>query len=201
MPTTASNLGCECKKVERGQTQLRVDDLHFYLYERTLHPELFQINKIARLQQRRYSAEIWALGLAHLVTFQFENGFVTELVSPHNEILPKGGLSTSFRFRGERDHTQTLNNGLTYILSSQVERLTPQVFPSTHRDLVRHAQRKGLFVTFPDLEIDGVAPFTYVDYEARDHEFHVYAYHSFPDDLTILKTQSIFELQPERRTR
>jgi len=187
--------------VERGQTQLRVDDLHFYLYERTLHPELFQIQKVARVQQRRYSAEIWALGLAHLVTLQTEKGYVTELISPHTEILPKAGLATSFRFRGERDHSQTLQTGVTYILSSQVERLAPQVFPSTHRDLARHGQRKGIFVAFEELDVDGIAPFTYMDFEARDHEFHVYAFHSFPDDLTILKTQSIFELEPERRER
>ncbi len=185
--------------MERGQTQLRVDDLHFYLYERTLHPELFQIHKIARIQQRRYSAEIWALGLAHLVTIQFEKGYVTELVSPHTDLLPKAGLATSFRFRGERDHMQTLPSGLTYILSSQVERLAAQVFPSTHADLLRHAQRKGILVNFEEYESDGMAPFTYVDYESRDHEFHVYAFHSFPDDLTILKTQSIFELAPEKR--
>lgn len=186
--------------MESEKTQLRVDDLYFFLYERTLHPELFQIYKIARVQQRRYSAELWVLPLGHLVTIQFEKGFVSELISPANDLLPKSGLSTSFRFRGERDHTQTLGNGLTYILSSQVERLTPQVFPSTHTDLAKHAQRKGMLVTFDDMESDGLAPFSYVDFEARDHEFHVYAFHSFPDDLSILKTQSIFELEPEKRS-
>lgn len=136
----------------------------------------------------------------HLVTIQFGKGYVTELISPANDLYPKSGLSTGFRFRGERDHTQTLSNGLTYILSSQVERLTPQVFPSTHIDLAKHAQRKGMLVTFDEADSEGLAPFSYVDFEARDHEFHVYAFHSFPDDLSILKTQSIFELEPEKRS-
>lgn len=185
--------------MERGQLKNRVDDLHLYLYERALHPELFEIHRVARVQQRRYQAEIWLLNLSHVVTFQTLKGHVTELVFPPGELLPKAGLATSFRFRGERDHHQTLATGVTYILSTQVERMTTQVFPSSYRELARHAQRKGLSA-FPNGEedVENGSPFSYVDFEPRDHEFHVYAFHVFPSDLTILKTQSIFELEPER---
>lgn len=187
------------RDVERGQIRQRVDDLQFYLYERALHPELFQICAVRRFEQRRYQAEVWLLQLAHVVTLQTPNGQATELVASETDLLPKTGLATSFRFRGERDQVQALDNGITHILSSQVERMSPQVFPSSHRELARHAQRKGLYVPFEEWEADGMAPFSYVDFEARDHEFHVYAFHVFPDDLTILKTQSIFEIAIEKR--
>ena len=39
-----------------------------------------------------------------------------------------------------------------------------------------------------------LVPFTYIDHEARDREFHVHAFHAFPQDRTLVKTQSIFEL-------
>ncbi len=39
-----------------------------------------------------------------------------------------------------------------------------------------------------------LAPFSFVDFDARDHEFHVHAFHAFPEELTLLKTQSIFEI-------
>ncbi len=187
--------------MERGQIRQRVDDLHFYLYERSLHPELFQISKVKRVEQRRYQAEIWILQLAHVVTVQTAQGQVTELIAPEGDLLPKNGLTTTFRFRGERDHFETMDCGLKYILSSQVERMTPQVFPSTHRELYRHAQRKGLCVSFDEWEAGGIVPFSHLDFEARDNEFHVYAFHAFPDDLTLLKTQSIFELSDTSRDR
>ena len=41
----------------------------------------------------------------------------------------------------------------------------------------------------------GLTPFTFIDYEAKPTELHVFAFHAFPDDLTIVKTQSIFELK------
>jgi len=188
-------------QVERNPpTKQRVDDLHFFLFERTLHPELFEIATVKRVEQRRYQAEIWILQCAHAVTVHTARGAVMELIAPEMQILPKTGLATSFRFRGERDHVQALDSGMRYILSSQVERMTPQVFPSTFRELHRHAQRKGFFVEFGE-PIDGMTAFSFVDFEARDHEFHVYAFHAFPSDLTLLKTQSILELGPEPRDR
>ena len=180
--------------VERELIKQRVEDLHFHLYGRSLHPELFQISKVKRIEQRKYLAEIWVLPLAHVVTVQTATGQVTELIAPEGDLLPKTGLVTSFRFRGERDNFHTFDSGLRHILSSQVERMTPQVFPSTHRELYRHAMRKGLCVAFDEWTTDGIVPFSHLDFEARDSEFHIYAFHAFPDDLTLLKTQSIFEI-------
>jgi hypothetical protein len=185
--------------VELGQTKQRIDDLHFYLYQRALHPELFHIHQVQHVDQRRYHAEIWIVGLAHVVTIQYGKNFVTELIADESDVLPKAALATSFRFRGERDHCQNFPEGLRYMLSSQVEKMSANLFPSSHRDLLRYAQKRGMFVKFNEWEQDGLAPFTFIDYEAREREFHVHAYHAFPEDLTLLKTQSIFELGPAGR--
>jgi hypothetical protein len=179
--------------VERGRIKQRVEDLQLCLYQRAIHPELFQIHRVKRVEQSRYTAELWVVGLAHVITVQAGNQILTELISEENELLPKVGLAASFRFRGERDHAQSFE-GMKYILSTQVERLTPQLFPATHRDYVHYAQNRGLFVSFDDLSQGGLSPFSFVDFDARDHEFHVHAFHAFPEELTLLKTQSIFEI-------
>lgn len=180
--------------MERGRTRQRVDELHFSLYQRAIHPELFRIHRVKRVEQARYYAEIWVVGLAHVVTLQYGDQILTELITDDTDLLPKAGLATSFRFRGERDHTQSFGNGMRYILSTQVERMTPQLFPATHRDYVHYAQSRGMYVPFDEWTHEGLAPFSFVDYDARDHEFHVHAFHAFPEDLTLLKTQSIFEI-------
>lgn len=180
--------------MERGQTKQRVEELLFCLYQRPIHPELFHIHSVKRLRQSRYTAEIWVIGLGHVVIVQTGKQILTELVCEENELLPKGGLATSFRFRGERDHAQSFNDGLKYILSTQVERMTPQLFPATHRDYVHYAKNRGLFVSFDDWNHDGLAPFTFIDFDARDHELHIHAFHAFPEEQTLLKTQSIFEI-------
>ena len=181
----------------QGQVIQRVDDLQFYLFERALHPELFRIDQVKRVQHRRYVAEIWIVGLSHVVTVHFGKQCLTELLTDETENLPKNGLATSFPFRGERDHFQAFGD-MRYILSTQVERMSPNVFPSSHRDLMGYAQKRGLFVSFDEGDGDGLAPFTFIDLEAREREFHVHAFHAFPEAATLLKTQSIFEVGPAR---
>jgi len=180
--------------VERGQTKQRVEELHFCLYQRAIHPELFRIQRVQRVEQRRYQAEIWVVGLAHVVTVQYGKSILTELITEGNDLLPKVGLATSFRFRGERDHSQSFSDGAKYILSTQVERMTPQLFPATHRDYLHYARNRGLLVEFDEWTHDGLVPFTFIDFDARDSEFHVHAFHIFPEEMTLLKTQSIFEI-------
>ncbi len=184
--------------MERGQTRQRVDDLHFCLYQRAIHPEFFGIHQVKRIQQRKYSAEIWVIGLSHVVSLQHEDSVLTELITDDNDSLPKVGLATSFRFRGERDHTQSFSQGGRYLLSTQVERMTPQLFPATHRDYLHYGRNRGIFVQFEHWAHDGMVPFTFIDYDARDSEFHVHAFHVFPEEMTLLKTQSIFEINARR---
>jgi Protein of unknown function DUF2617 len=185
--------------VEVGQTQQSVEELHFSLYQRALHPELFKIDQVKRIEHRLYNVEIWITGLAHVVTVQFADQYLCEMIAPPSDLFPRVGLAHSFRFRGERDHMQTFPGGLRYILSTQVERMTPNLFPSTHRDLMRYSERRGMSVLFDENGHDDLVPLTLVDFEAREREFHVHAFHVFPAERTILKTQSIFEREIEPR--
>jgi hypothetical protein len=184
--------------VEQGQVIQKVDDLQFYLYQRPLHPELFKINQVKRIEHRRYTAEIWIVGLSHVVTVHHGRECLTELITDETEALPKGGLAATFPFRGERDHMQSFGDELRYILSSQVERMTANLFPSSYRDLIKYAEKRGLFEVFGEWESDGMAPFTFIDFEARERELHIHAFHAFPGSTTLLKTQSIFEVGPAR---
>ena len=61
-------------------------------------------------------------------------------------------------------------------------------------DLLRHAAKRGQFHVFEQWAESDLAPFSYIDHEARDSEFHVHAFHAFPAERTLVKTQSIFEL-------
>lgn len=180
--------------VEKGQIKTRVEGLLFCLYHRAIHPELFDIRRVKRLNLARYQAEVWVCGLAHVITVKAGNQIVTELIAEEQGLLPKAGLVTSFRFRGERDHAQNFNDGFKYILSTQVEKMSPHLFPATHRDYVHYAQNRGIFLSFDEWAHDGLAPFSFVDFDARDHELHIHAFHAFPEEQTLLKTQSIFEI-------
>lgn len=181
--------------MELGQSLQRVTDSKFVLYKRPLHPELFHIHESRHLERPSYQADIWVMGLSHVVTLQSAGRCVTEATTDDVEVLPQNGLVMSFQFRGERDHLEDFDDGMRYILSSQVERMNQNLFHASHRDLLRYASNRGVLVSFDDwAEEAELAPFTFIDYEARNRELHVQAFHVFPADYTILKTQSIVEV-------
>jgi hypothetical protein len=195
--------------VELGHTLQRVTDLKFVLYRRPLHPELFHIHQSRHLERFAYQADIWIMGLSHVVSVQSAGRCVTEVTADDIEVLPQNGMVTSFQFRGERDHLETFDDGMRFILSTQVERMSQNLFHASHRDLLNYASTRGMLVRFDDwAESGALIPFTFVDFEARDKELHIQAFHAFPADYTILKTQSIIEVgakpqpkpRPQKRT-
>jgi hypothetical protein len=176
--------------------QQRSTDLSFFLYRRALHPELFHKYLESQIQQQLYTADIWITGLGHVVTFQVNGTIVTELTHPASDLLTDRNLVTQFRYRGERDFQYRFDDDLRYIFSSQVEEMSEHIFRTTYRDLARNAANRGLFVPYRHWAVCGLEPFSYIDYETRQREFHIDAFHVFPGEWRILRTQAIFELPP-----
>ena len=57
------------------------------------------------------------------------------------------------------------------------------------------ARNRGVFVKFPELEVGKLQPFCYVDFEARRTELHIHTFAAYPDQVTMIKTQSLFDFQ------
>ncbi len=180
--------------VELGQTASQAVDLHLVLFERTLHPELFQHFGDYRVAQGRYHADIWIVGLSHVVTVTSGQHCLTEYLGRESELLPTRGVLTRFRLKGERDHERRIGDGWGYMVSTQVETMDEALYKSVHHDLLRHTEKRGWFHAYEAWSEGELTPFSYLDHEARDREFHVHAFHAFPRERTIVKTQSIIEL-------
>ncbi len=169
-------------------------DLHLFLFDRPLHPELFHHYADYRVSQGDYHAEIWVTGLSHVVSLTRGHRTVTELVARESESLPTRGVLSRFRLKGERDLEKKSADGWLYMVSSQVETMDEALYKSVHFDLLRHATRRGWVHTYDEWADSEMVPFTHIDTEARDREFHVHAFHALPQEHTLVKTQSIIEL-------
>ena len=180
--------------MESPKSHLAVNELNFSLFQRPLHPELFSIFARRHVRTERYETSIWVTGGSHVITLSDGDICLTELISIPGQPLPKRGLIERFQFRGQRTHKCTLSRGLSYMTDFQVEKMSPNLYRQSHYDLERFARNRGIFVPFPKLAISGLEPFSYIDFEARRDELHIHAFHAFPDQVTIIKTQSLFDL-------
>jgi hypothetical protein len=181
--------------MESPQINAAVEELTFSLFQRPLHPELFQIYAKRRLRTDKYEADIWVTGCTHVVAVYSGNLCLSEVVSIPGQMLPQRGLIERFQFRGPRSHKCTLSRGISYMTDFQVEKMSPNLYRQSHIDLERFARNRGMFVKFPDLEVGGLQPFCYIDFEARGAELHIHAFSAYPDQVTIIKTQSLFDFQ------
>ncbi len=182
------------KKMELGSALQQAVDLNLFVFDRPLHPELFRHVADYQVQQGRYRAQISIIGLGHIVTVTCADTSVTELIAGDNDLLPSRGVITRFRLKGERDLERRTPEGWNYLISTQVETMDDALYKSVHHDLVRHAQKRGWYHAFEQWSDGDMAPFSYLDHEARDREFHVHAFHAFPQERTLVKTQTIFEM-------
>jgi hypothetical protein len=176
-----------------GQKQ-HVAALRFYLYDRPVHPELFDIYHDHQVAMKGYEAQIWVTGCTHAIGFFHERNSLLEITSDAENILPQRGRLLDMPFRGEKQHECTAVDGVRYMMNFQVESMSPGVYSKMHHELAKLGAQRGLFVPFPTWRSRALTPFTYIDYDARANELHVFAFHAFPEDLTMVKTQSIFGL-------
>jgi len=179
---------------ELGNPALQTADLHLYVFDRALHPELFQHYADYRVAQGGYHADIWVVGLGHVLTLTSGEHCLTELLAPESDVLPTRGVLTRFRLKGERDYERKTAAGWNYMVSTQVEMMDEALYKSVHFDLLRHTEKRGWFHSYDAWSDGELAPFSYIDYEARDREFHVHVFHAVPRERTLIKTQSIIEL-------
>ncbi len=182
--------------IQVGIPPVQAADLHLFAFDRPLHPELFRHYADYRVQQGRYHADIWVVGLSHVVTVTCGSQSLAELLAPDSELLPTRGVVSRFRLKGERDHERRTAEGWGYMVSTQIETMDEALYKSVHLDLLRHTERRGWFCGYEQWSDGELAPFTYIDHEARDAEFHVHAFHAYPHERTLVKTQSIIELPP-----
>ena len=181
--------------MESPQINIDIEELAFSLFQRPLHPELFQIYAKRQLKTDKYEADIWVTGCTHVVSVYAGNVSLSEVISSPGQMLPQRGLIERFQFQGPRSHKCTLSRGVSYMTDFQVEKMSRNLYRQSHLDLERFARNRGMFVKFPASETGGLQPFCYIDFEARQAELHIHTFAAYPDQVTMVKTQSLFDFQ------
>jgi hypothetical protein len=181
--------------MELPQINIAIEELTFSLFQRPLHPELFQIYAKRQLRTGKYEADIWVTGCTHVISVCAGDVYLSEVISSPGQMLPRRGLIERFQFHGPRSHKCTLSRGVSYMTDFQIEKMSPNLYRQSHIDLEGFARSRGVFVKFPGLEIGGLQPFCYIDFEARQAELHIHTFAAYPDQVTMIKTQSLFDFQ------
>ena len=174
-------------------TRPKVAELTFQVYGRSLHPELFQIHQTRELE-RGYRAKIEITSAGHVITWRYEGLTLTEVAASAQHPLPQKRRLMSYGLRGERTDRIECRGGVTYEVGFQLETVDPSVFWIFQEELANDGERHGLLHRFDASERMCLGALSYVNVETRNRSMLVQAFHTFPDDCAIVKSQSMFRL-------
>jgi hypothetical protein len=96
-------------------------------------------------------------------------------------------------------HTEQIEcrGGVVYQTSFQLEPADSAMFWMFQQHLACESERRGLLHTFDSSGRLAMGAMSYVNIETRSRSVLVQAFHTFPDDLAIIKSQSLFRV-PDR---
>jgi hypothetical protein len=171
----------------------KVADLVFRLYDRPLHPELFDVllAKAVRRDGYTFTARLTATG--HVLGWTDGRVHIEEVTATADMDLPATGKRLGHRFEASRTARCAFPGGVRYQVSSQLETLHPEQFAHVHEELALDGARKGLAFHCRSENRLSLSPLGVVIATAVPSGLSVTAYHTFPDEFSLIKTQSLIE--------
>ncbi len=172
----------------------KVAELVFQVYGRALHPELFEIHESRAFQRGDYSVKLDVTGAGHVITWKYQGLTLTEVAAEAKQPLPQKRRLMNYKLRGERHDRLECRGGVTYQTSFQLETVEPEIFWAFQQELTRDASHRGLLYSFNAKGRMALGALSFLGIESRNRSLSIQAFHTFPDDYAIVKSQSLFEL-------
>jgi len=172
----------------------KVAELVFQLYGRPLHPELFQVCQTQCVQRGEYEAKVEITSAGHVITWRHAGLTLTEVATSAHHPLPERRRLMSYKLKGQRSDRVECRGNITYQMSFQLEPVEPEVFWTFQQELAHDGQRQGMLHRFDSSGRMALGAISYINFEARNRSLLVQAFHTFPDDYAIVKSQSLFQL-------
>lgn len=171
-----------------------VSELNLAVLGRSVHPELLAIHERTSVVQEGFRATLAICDAGHLLELRTPNHTVCEIVGPKGQTLPHRQRLFDKKLRGSRDEVLVLPGGVGYQLSFQVERLDPEVYLHLHEEFSIDCRKATLGRMFDPPNRLAPAAISYLQVDLFPRSLLVHAFHTFPENCAVVKTQTLIEL-------
>jgi hypothetical protein len=171
----------------------KIAELSFQLYGRPLHPELFEVFASRSVSRGDYEATIQITNAGHVVAWRYGGLTLTEVACSAHHPLPQKRRLLHYKLKGSRSDKMQCRGGARYQMSFELETVEPAVFWTYQHELTADGVRQGMIHRFDSSGRMALGALSYVNVETRNRSVLIQAFHTFPDDYAIVKSQSLFE--------
>ena len=170
----------------------KIAELMFQVYGRPLHPELFEIFSTRCVSRGDYEATIHITSAGHVVAWRYRGLTLTEVACSGSHPLPQKRRLLHYRLKGQRSDELECRGGVRYEMNFLLEPVRPEFFWTFQQELSVDGVRQGMLHRFDSSGRMALGALSYVNVEARNRSLRIQAFHTFPDDYAIVKSQSLF---------
>ncbi len=170
-----------------------VADMVLRVYERSVHPELFESIRCHKVSVGNHQASLRLGTAGHLLEFRTESSVITEVAVSRRCALPVNLKMIDRRLIGYRTHLIDGTN-VRYHCSYQLESVPLDVYLQVHRELELDARRATLAVVIPGSGPCSPDCISMLKCDVMKEGLVVHAFHTFPDNAAVLRIQTLFEL-------
>lgn len=172
----------------------KVAQLTFQFFNRSLHPELFQVAKSHRIERDSFTALIDITHDGHVIRFSSGSTLLTEVAASVHQPLPKSRRLLLNPLSEKCAQTIECRGGITYKYEHELERVKPELFWLIQQQLGESAKSHELIQVFDSSGRMAIGGMSFIHVETRSHSLRIQAIHTFPDDLALVKIQSTYSL-------
>lgn len=168
-------------------------DMILRTFERPIHPELFESSAQCSIAFGGHRARLRIGRTGHLLEFQSDETVVTEVAATKQEELPVNLKMIERRLIGYRTHMLDLPT-VRYHCSYQLEHVPLDVYLQLHREFETDARNATLSLVLPGSSPQSPECISLLKCDVLREGLVVHAFHTFPDNAAVLRTQTLFEL-------
>lgn len=171
-----------------------VSELNLAILGRSVHPELLVVYERTSVVRDHFQLHLAICEAGHLLELRTPQQTLCEIVAPKGQSLPHRERFFDKRLRGIRDESLWMPGGIGYQLSFQVERLDPEVYLQLHEEFSVDCRKATLGRIFDPPNRLAPAAVSYLQLDLFPRSLLVHAFHTFPENCAVVKTQTLIEL-------
>lgn len=179
----------------------RLAELAFQVVQKPIHPEWFSVHAHRRFAKGDWEADVRIIDGGHAVIFRSGSIRLTEVLAAPEALPTASGLLFQSPIRRERSTAMRPSGLMDYQVCFEVERVDPEIFRHLCEEMTVDAARDRVFHRFEPSNRLAPAPLSHLRVDPLPRGLSIQTFHSFPDELAIVRSQSLYELPVSRPQR
>lgn len=165
-------------------------ELFYFLYNRRLWPEDFEIFRSKRFESGGFSADVWVIKRGHVFRFMSGGKEYTEVAaSGQNGIAPEDAVEKAL-MTGRAYSYAVSEPEFNYTISCRALHIPEESAFAEKYFEIGELKTKGLFKAFPETEGEMLPPFTAIAASSDGGRFGIEAVHAYPAERTLVYMRS-----------